>query len=65
MGADNSKYFQPAPRFGSYPPEKRREMARNGAIKANKVIAAKKMVKELAMALMEQPLTEKELAAKL
>jgi len=63
MGADNSHNFKPMPHFGAYPPEKRREMARNGAIKTNQKIAAKKMVKELAMALMEQPLTEKELAA--
>lgn len=54
--------LQPKPPFGSYPPEVRRQMARNGAIKANQSIARKKMMRELAQALMEQATTEKETA---
>lgn len=54
--------LQPKPPFGAYPPEVRRQMARNGAIKANQSIARKKMMRELAQALMEQATTEKETA---
>lgn len=62
MRADNSKYLQPAKPFGEYPPEVRSQMARNGAIKANKTLARKKMMKELVETLMEQKPTEKELS---
>ena len=62
MRADNSKYLQPAKPFGEYPEEVRRQMARNGAIKANKTIARKKMVKELVETLMNQKPTGKELS---
>lgn len=55
------EHLQPRPPFGSYPPEVRRQMARNGAIKANQTIARKKMMRELAQALMEQTATEKEI----
>lgn len=55
------EHLQPKPPFGSYPPEVRSQMARNGAIKANKKIARKKMMRELAQALMEQAATEKEI----
>lgn len=56
------EHLQPRPPFGSYPPEVRRQMARNGAIKANKTIARKKMMKELVATLMDQAPTAKELS---
>lgn len=56
------EHLQPRPPFGSYPPEVRKQMARNGAIKANKVLARKRMMKELVETLMEQKPTDKELS---
>ena len=56
------EHLQPRPPFGSYPPEVRKQMARNGAIKANKTLARKRMMKELVETLMEQKPTEKELS---
>ena len=56
------EHLQPRPPFGSYPPEVRRQMARNGAIKANKTLARKRMMKELVETLMEQKPTDKELS---
>lgn len=62
MRADNSKYLQPAKPFGQYPPEVRKQMARNGAIKANKSLARKRMIKDIIETLMDQAPTEKEMS---